>query len=245
MPKKKKDNQSYLKELVQLEERAPNEVKSIVNILNLKPKAKILDLCCGYGRHAIPLIEMGYRVTGFEISKPLYENAKEQVQAAGLNMDLYHGDMRRLPQIIDDKFDAVINIFTAFGFYNKESDNQRALNGAAKLLNGGGYFLIDLANRENILKHWQSRQWYTTGGIVILEESVFDFFSSRLEIKRTYLGMGRENEVSNFSIRLYSLHEMLAMIKKAGMISAAVFGDFDMNQFSTHSRRMIILAQKH
>jgi len=187
---------------------------------------------------------MGYRVTGFEISKPLYEKAKEQAKIAHVKLKLVLGDMRRLTQQVDGAVDAVINIFTSFGFYTRESDNQKVLNGVAKLLKANGLFLIDLANRENVLKRWQPRQWYSSSGFTVLEESMFDFFSSRLEMKRTYLNPKRNGEVSDFSIRLYSLHEMLAMIQKAGLSTMAVYGDFNLNQYSADSRRMIILAQK-
>ncbi|MBD3169695.1 MAG: methyltransferase domain-containing protein [candidate division Zixibacteria bacterium] len=237
-------NSDYVKEVAQIEEGAPNEIKSIVSILGLKPKARILDLCCGYGRHAIPLTQMGYKVTGMEISEPLYNKAKKYAEEAGVDYKLIKGDMRSCGRILKEKYDAVINIFTAFGFYNREADNQRVLNGVEKVLKKGGKFLIDLANRENVLKKWQPRQWYNTGKTTILEESTFDFFSSRIEVKRTFLRENGIKEISDFSLRLYSLHEMLSMIKKSGMFTVAVFGDFEMSQYSVDSRRMILLAQK-
>jgi SAM-dependent methyltransferase len=237
-------DKNYIKEVAPVEEFAPNEVKSIVSMLSLKPKAKILDLCCGYGRHAIPLAQMGYQVTGFEISEPLYQKAKDFAASAGVKLNLVHGDMRKIHKELNKKFDAIINIFTAFGFYTKDADNQKVLNNAAKLLKKNGNFLIDLANRENVLRKWQPRQWYSTGTTTVLEEAMFDFFSSRLEVTRTLITSDNQKEVSDFSLRLYSLHEMLAMINKAGLAASAVFGDFKMNQYTVDSRRMIILAQK-
>ena len=244
MPKSRLVNKNYVKELVRLEETTPSEVKAIVSILGLKPKAKVLDLCCGYGRHAIPMTQMGFRITGFEISESLYNKAKEYSKTSEVKFKLILGDMRSLHLKVKEKFDAVINIFTAFGFYTKESDNQRVLNGVAKVLKPGAKFLIDLSNRENVLKRWQPRQWYSAGGKTVLEQAMFDFFSSRLEVTRTHISGNNTREVSDFSIRLYSLHEMLAMIKKAGLSTVAVLGDFDMTQYSVDSRRMIILAQK-
>jgi SAM-dependent methyltransferase len=243
MAKKRLVNEDYIKEVAHLEESAPNEVKAIVSILGLKPKSKILDLCCGYGRHAVPLTQMGFKVTGIEISDSLYKKAVEYARTSGVKYRLIRCDMRNLSRSIKEKYDAIINIFTAFGFYTRDSDNQRILNAVAKALKPGGKFLIDLANRENILKRWQPRQWYSSGGTTVLEESMFDFFSSRLELTRTSISANNTRQVSSFSVRLYSLHEMLAMIKKAGLTTVAVFGDFDMLQYSVDSRRMIILAQ--
>jgi len=244
IPINKLMDKNSLKEFVQITERAPNEIMSIVEILGLKPKAKLLDLCCGYGRHSIPLSNMGYKVVGFEISESLLEKAKQQAKQSSVEVDFVFGDMRKLSKKVDGDFDAVINIFTSFGFYTKDSDNQKALNEVAKVLKPGGNFLIDLANRENILKNFKRRQWFTYGDYIVLEENIFDFFSSRLETKRTYIGKDDSREISNFSIRLYSLHEMLAMINKAGLSTSAIYGDFDMKQYSVDSRRMIILAQK-
>ncbi|MCP4634199.1 MAG: class I SAM-dependent methyltransferase [candidate division Zixibacteria bacterium] len=244
MAKSRMIDKNYIKEVASAEEFAPNEVKSIISILGLKPKAKVLDLCCGYGRHAIPLAQMGYQVTGFEISEPLYKKAKDFATSAGVKLNLVHGDMRNIHKELNKKFDTIINIFTAFGFYTKDSDNQKVLNNAAKLLKKNGNFLIDLANRENVLRRWQPRQWYSTGPTMVLEEAMFDFFSSRLEVTRTLITADNQKEVSDYSLRLYSLHEMLSMINKAGLSASAVFGDFKMNQYSVDSRRMIILAQK-
>ncbi|HEX3213864.1 MAG TPA: class I SAM-dependent methyltransferase, partial [Actinomycetota bacterium] len=123
-------------------ERTAAEVNGVVGQLGLAPGARLLDLCCGPGRHAVPLAQLGYRVTGLDLSRPLL--ARAAAAAAGQRVGLVAADMRRLP-FADGSFDAVLNLFNAFGYLEDEAQDELVLAEVARVLAPGGRFLQELA----------------------------------------------------------------------------------------------------
>src|SRR2546429_3597127 len=99
----------HIYEPVLTPERTQREVDGIVNLLALPQGSSILDLCCGHGRHAIPLARHGYKVTGQDLSEVFLREAEKEALAKGVHVDWLHGDMRNIP--FENEFDAVINIF--------------------------------------------------------------------------------------------------------------------------------------
>lgn len=218
------------------------ETDGILKILGLKTRKKILDLCCGYGRHSLELARRGFRVTGYDLSSHFLEKAREEAGSLKLRVKFIRGDMRKLP--FKSEFDAVINMFTSFGFFPREEEDLEVLKGVNKALKEKGTFLLDTVNREFILKSFQRRRWIPKTGFLMLEDSEFDPFTSRLESTRTLIFENQPRREYFFSLRLYTLTEMISRLKKAGFVTEMVFGDFDLNQYSTERPRMIILARK-
>ena len=118
-------DEHYLKVYEELERASSREVESLIRMMDLKPKAKILDLCCGYGRHSFELAQRGFKVTGYDLSDFFLKKAKNDSAASGLKIDYIKGDMRKLP--FESRFDAVINIFTSFGYFDRERDDLKVL----------------------------------------------------------------------------------------------------------------------
>src|SRR4051794_40650994 len=87
------------------------QVEGIVKLLALPSGSTILDLCCGHGRHAIPLAQRGYHVTGQDLSAVFLQRARADADARHLQVRWVHSDMRTIP--FENEFDAIINIFTA------------------------------------------------------------------------------------------------------------------------------------
>jgi SAM-dependent methyltransferase len=102
------------------------EVEGIVNLLALPERSEILDLCCGHGRHAIALAQRGYRVTGQDLSEFLLARGRAEADAKTVELDWILSDMRRIP--FEQRFDAVINIFSSFGYLETEDEDQRVLD---------------------------------------------------------------------------------------------------------------------
>jgi len=235
-------DEHYLKVYEEVEKRTSKEVESILRMMDLKPKAKILDLCCGYGRHSIELAQRGFKVTGYDLSDFFLQKAKKDSATLGLKIEFKRGDMRKLPFV--DRFDAVVNMFTSFGFFNKETDDLKVFKGVCKALKGGGLFLLDLINREQLIRNFARRRWRPEKDFTMLEDNFFDLFTSRLESTRTLLfGNGKKTEYS-FSLRLYSFAEILNLLKKAGFVLESVYGDFDFREYSLDSPRMILISRK-
>jgi SAM-dependent methyltransferase len=235
-------DQHYVSVSGDAEKRSSREVESIIRMLNLKPKARILDLCCGYGRHAIELAERGFRVTGYDLSDLFLRKAKETSKALGVKVQFKKGDMRRLP--FEGHFDAVVNMFTSFGYFDKESDDLRALKGVCRALKSKGLFLLDLKNREQLIRGFQRRRWRPEKDFIMLEDNFFDLFTSRWESTRTLLFEDGKKKEYSFSLRLYSFAEILNLLKRAGFLLESVYGDFDFGQYSLDSPRMILISRK-
>jgi SAM-dependent methyltransferase len=101
-------------------ERTAAEVNAVVERLGLPLGARLLDLCCGQGRHAVPLAQLGFQVTGLDLSRPLLDRAAALAGGQGRRVGLVQADMRRLP-FADASFDAVLNLFNAFGYLEDDA----------------------------------------------------------------------------------------------------------------------------
>lgn len=111
------------------------EVESILRLLRLRPRARILDVPCGYGRHAVELARRGFQVTGVDISPKLLAQAREAARTRGVAAEFRRGDMRRLRY--RQRFDAVLNLFTSFGYFGDREDLE-VLKGFRRALRPGG-----------------------------------------------------------------------------------------------------------
>ena len=119
------------------EERTAAEVNGVVGQLGLAPGARLLDLCCGPGRHAVLLARLGFRVTGLDLSRRLLAEAAAAAAGQGEPVGLVAGDMRRLP-FADASFDAVLNLFHAFGYLEDEAQDELVLAEVARVLAPAG-----------------------------------------------------------------------------------------------------------
>jgi SAM-dependent methyltransferase len=235
-------DEHYLKVYKELEKETSREVESILRMMDLKPKAKILDLCCGYGRHSIEFAQRGFKVTGYDLSDFFIEKAKKDSVDSGVEVEFVKGDMRKLP--FDKEFDAVVNIFTSFGFFDKESDDFKVTKGVSQALKKGGLFLLDLKNREYLIRNFQRRRWRQQEDFIMLEDNFFDLFTSRWELTRTIIFENGRKKENAFSLRMYTFTEILNLLKKSGFILESVYGDFDFREYSLDSPRMILISRK-
>jgi 2-polyprenyl-3-methyl-5-hydroxy-6-metoxy-1,4-benzoquinol methylase len=119
------------------------------NTLEVPSGAAILDLACGYGRVSIPLAREGFLVTGFDYSEYLLNFARKEAEEANLSVSFVQGDMRNL--VFEDEFDAIINLFTSFGYFETIEDDRAVLKGVHHALKRDGFFLLDFANTPRAL----------------------------------------------------------------------------------------------
>ena len=120
------------------EEEAVQQVEFLLQRIPLPEGAKILDLCCGCGRHAVELKERGYDVIGLDLSEELLEMACSRADERCQDMDFIQCDMREIPY--ENHFDLIVNFFTSFGYFADEADNQKALSAIANALKPGGKY---------------------------------------------------------------------------------------------------------
>jgi SAM-dependent methyltransferase len=162
------------------DERTAREVEGIVKLLALPPGSRILDLACGHGRHAIPLAERGYRITGQDLSEVFLNRARVDAETHGVPVNWVHSDMREIPFI--DEFDAIINVFTAFGYFESDAENQRVLHQVHKALRPGGRFLLETLHRDALVRGFQpSAVMRHEDGLLVTEEQALLAKMIRLE----------------------------------------------------------------
>jgi len=224
-------------------ERTDREIAFIVEKLALRPGAAILDLCCGQGRHAIELARLGYRITGLDLTPFLLEAGERAAQAAGVDVRFVQGDMRRIP--FEGEFDAVINLFTAFGYFDRDEEDEQVLASVEGCLKPGGMFLVDQSHLFRAVREFQprARREYDDG-TVLLEERAFDARTSRFTTHATYVKPDGSRAKRRNQIRCYTCAELTGMLGRAGLDVVQVFGDFDGSELLMESRRLILIARK-
>lgn len=222
-------------------ERTREEVELIWRLLGLEAGMEVLDLACGHGRIANPLAERGCRVVGLDSSPGFLELARRDALALaerGIDPPEYIlGDMRHLPW--HQRFDRVVNWFTAFGYFSDE-ENHGVLRQAHNVLKPGGQLLVELNNRDNLLGRLQRAVVVERDGNYMIDQPIFDVTSGRMQTLRTVLRDGRVRRMRFFT-RLFTFTELRDWLLAAGFASVDAF-DEQGAPLSLESRRMVVRA---
>lgn len=225
------------------QDRDEAEAEQLVDFLErtLKPAqgAAILDMGCGRGRHARALALRGYHVTGVDLSARAIEDARRRAGEDGLDVLFIRGDMRH--PVCDCCFDGVINVFTAFGYFEEDRDHVLALSAMRRSLRPGGWFLQDFFNVP-----------YVVENLVREDREVRDHSEIH---QRRWVEDGRVNkqitirsngDTQSFceSVRLYTIDDFRKMYLEAGFDLVETYGDYDGHPHTKSSPRLILHAQK-
>ena len=197
----------------------------------------LLDVPCGYGRHAIPLTRAGYRVTGVDRSPTLLAEARRR--AGGDAPALVEADYRELP-FPDASFDAALNLFTSLGFYGDDED-VRALAEIGRVVRSTGRLVIETMHRDRAVRGFHERDWQLVGGgRMRLEQRSFDAASGVVLTTQTLIDKTGERDSRSFAVRVYTATELVAMLRRAGFEDARCYGDLDGGPFAPHTRLVIV-----
>jgi SAM-dependent methyltransferase len=240
----------YVEELTELvgfpsQEATAQQVDFVLDKLKLPKRARILDLCCGYGRvtHLLAKNKI-YQITGFDLSEDFLEIARSEFSAP--NIKYAQGDIRKLP--FKNEFDAVVNLFTSFGYFETDEENEKVLSQINKALKTNGLFLLDYENKFNfvvneVLK--KKRSWYNTKyHQLYLIENDYDFLNEREIVTFRQYKDGAIVKQVCYNIRLFSFPELRTMLTRNGFKILGVWGDFDGAPLSVESKRVITLSKK-
>jgi ubiquinone/menaquinone biosynthesis C-methylase UbiE len=217
------------------------QVRYVIDKLNLAKGKKFLDCPCGIGRIAIPLARKGIKVTGVDITTSYLDELADRAQKGNINIELVNCDMRRIS--FNSKFDAAANIWTSFGFFEKDSDNMLVLKRLCDALKPGGRFLLHVVNRDWVVANFKARGWYWAKNTKIVEERNFDY-SKSINYCTWYFIEDGEEKIFNISIRMYSYHEIIAMFKKAGFIDIEGFSTVNDDPVSRDNQMMFIFGTR-
>ena len=211
-------------------------------MLALPAGARVLDVPCGQGRHAHLLAEAGFDVDGLDYSEHLLERARER--GTGARLRYAQGDMRKLPARWTGRFDAVLNLFTSFGFFTDPKDDARAIAEFARVLKPGGLFVFYGGSRDGVMARFLDRDWWTTDdGTIVAHERTFDPLSGILHIRSTFRGPKVDGEREH-RIRLYTASRLAELCAAEGLIVEQAFDGLRDRPLTRRSTEMLLVARK-
>ena len=214
-------------------EEAQFFMDTLTHYLNLPEEAKILDLACGKGRHSIYLNQLGYQVTGADLSE---NSIAQATQSANEKLDFVVHDMR-LP--FDEKFEAIFNLFTSFGYFEDDADNLKTLKAVRDSLSEYGFAVIDFMNVDFVLENLVPSETKTVDGI--------DFHIKRYEkdnhiYKEISFTADGEDFFFTEKVQALRLADFEKMMEEAGIYLLDTFGDYKLKKFhKKESDRLIML----
>jgi ubiquinone/menaquinone biosynthesis C-methylase UbiE len=224
-------------------EQTKTEGNFIEASLGVEKGASVLDVGCGTGRQAVELASRGYEVLGLDLSLPMLSRASDSAQLRGVKLNFLQSDM--LEMEFKELFDAAYCVGSTFGFFDDDK-NADVIHRIHQALKPGGTMLLEVVNRDYGAPQHPAMTWYEADGCVCMEETQFNWFTSRLEGKRTLLLEDGRQKEQKFSMRLYSLHELGKILHTAGFRVIEVSGHQKTAGafFGANSAMLIILAQK-
>jgi SAM-dependent methyltransferase len=213
------------------------ETDLIWHLLDLEAGMAVLDLACGHGRIANRLAARGAEVAGLDVTPRFLELAREDAAARGVEVEYVQGDMRELPWT--ERFDRVVNWFTAFGYFD-DTGNRRVLAEVARALRPGGRVAIELNNYPAIMRTYLPSTVVERDGNLMIDRHRFDPLTGRNLVERTII---RDSLVrrTHFEVRMFTYPELRDWLLEAGFAAVAGYGE-DGQPLTTQHRRLIAIA---
>ncbi len=245
-------NANYLRtdgDVVEDSDITKDEVDIFLSALNIGKESKILDLCCGQGRHSLEIFKRGYsNMVGLDRSHYLISRAKKINKLSGLNVTFKEGDARKLP-FGSDHFDAVVIAGNSFGYFDSHKDDEQILKEVLRILKPNGKLLIDITDGDFMRQNFEPRswEWIDKNYFVCRERSVSknrDRLVSREVITHVSKGVVADQF---YAERLYSnenLKELLARssfkeIQNSSQVTSASKRNQDLGMMA---RRIVVTA---
>jgi ubiquinone/menaquinone biosynthesis C-methylase UbiE len=223
-------------------ERDRKEVARLIEILGLPSGSRVLDVPCGQGRHAHLLAEAGFDVDGLDYSRELLDVARKR--GTGPRLRYTRGDMRALPAKWSGRFDAVVNLFTSFGFFAEPADDAKVIHEIARVLRPEGVLVWHGGSRDGVMAKFLARDWWQTrDGTIIGQERSFDPLSGKLSVYTAWSGRrGAGNR--QHAIRLYTPTRLAELCADAGLIVEQAYDSFNDKPLGRRSSEMLLVARK-
>ena len=216
---------------------AKDFIDRLIQHLSLPPRATLLDLACGKGRHSIHFAQNNLLVTGLDLSPQSIHYAQQFEKE---NLSFFTHDMR-LPFRVN-YFDAVMNLFTSFGYFEKESDNLKTIESAALSMKPGALLVIDFMNSKKVLRKIQAHEKKKVDDISFdIRKQVLGGFLVK-DIKFEHNGV---NYQFSEKVKPLKLEDFQYYFKQCGLKLETCWGDYKLNPYNeTDSDRMILIARK-
>ena len=206
---------------------------NLTHYLNLPEKAKVLDLACGKGRHSIYLNQLGFTVLGADLSENSITEATKNTN------ETLHFKVHDMREPFEEKFDAIFNLFTSFGYFENDEDNLTTLKAIKESLTEYGFAVIDFMNVAQVLETLVPEETKTVEEI--------DFHIKRyLKDGHIYKEIDFEDKGQKFhfteKVKALTLKDFEELMEEAGIYLLDIFGDYKLKKFhKTDSERLIMI----
>ncbi|WKW45672.1 class I SAM-dependent methyltransferase [Myroides sp. JBRI-B21084] len=210
-------------------------IDNITNYLNLPDDARVLDLACGRGRHSVYLNQLGFNVLGADLSANSIDFAKKFENE---NLHFVVKDMRE-PFV--EKFDAIFNFFTSFGYFENENDNLIALTAIKNSLSEYGFAVLDFMNVHKVLENLMQNEVKEVDGIVF---TIKRWSENNFIFKNISFEYNNENYEFTEKVKALTLANFEEMMEQAGIFLLDTFGDYKLHKFNEKESDRLIMIFK-
>jgi SAM-dependent methyltransferase len=221
---------------------AAEEQAGCFSELTGSPFSRVLDLCCGPGRHSIPLARRGAAVTGVDRSSFLLKKARARAESENLKIEWIQEDMRTF--VRPGQFDLAISLFTSFGYFEKEEENLAVLRNIHSSLAPGGWFIVDVLGKEILARRFapSAVEEYPNGTMMIERREIIADWS---RVRATWI-LIQNNQATRWVVNtaLYSGQELATLLRNAGFKAVRLYGTWKGGPYDLNAERLIAVAGK-
>jgi len=222
-----------------------DEIQKAIRLAGLGGESQgraVLDLCCGPGRHAVPLAERGFRVTGVDRTEFLLERARDRARLAGVSLELVRADMREFRR--PESYDLALSLFTSFGYFEARADDLLVLRNVRASLRPRGVFVMDMVGKEALARNFQrTRSRALADGAVLIERCEVTEDWTRVDNEWILLRGDRVVRIWQFRLTVYSGLELRDRLCEAGFTEVSLHGDLDGAPYGLDSARLVAVAR--
>lgn len=222
-------------------ERTARELDFVLSQLGLSPGARILDVGCGAGRHSIELARRGYRVVGIDPAPAMIEAARARAGAAGISPDFRQVSGESF--VAEREFDATLCLFTTLGQISDGGDNSRLVERVYDALRPGGTFVVEVPQRDPTVRNLKPTERFGGKERYTLVTRRFD--PDRNSVTEVFQVVSPE-ETQRYVLRyrLFSRDELAGLLRGAGFLLLASYGDYEGAPLGPDSSVMLLIARK-
>ena len=219
------------------EKEAEFFIENLAEYLGLKKRSKLLDIACGKGRHAKHFNSLGFDVVGVDLSSNSITTAKKEENET---LQFFEHDMREIYQ--ENQFDVVTNLFTSFGYFEKDEDEQKAINAMASNLKKEGLLVIDFMNAKKAQDNLIASEIKIIDGITFnIKRSV----SNNHIIKDIHISDSKTKHHFQEKVKALTLADFSNFITNSGLKIIDIFGNYKLEEFNAQtSDRLILICKK-
>ena len=220
---------------------ADEQMRKIIKLTGVR-RGTVLDLCCGPGRHSVALAKRKFQVTGVDRTRFLLNKARQRAKSARVRVEFVRADMREF--VRPASFNLVINLFTAFGYFDRKDDDRLVLRNICASLKPKGVCVIDLMGKERLAKGFATTtaDRHADGSMLIQVHEIFDDWT---RIRNEWILLkGNRARRFKFHHTIYSGQELKELLRAAGFADVKLYGDFDGQPYGLDAPRLIAVARK-